>query len=224
MSRLAVSALLFLSLLAVFAGAASARSLQQSVSGCSGSAVNAAIGKVGQQASSLVANGLASSWPSVSSQLTTQLAAVNLTQGDDPEAGINHTRCGCDIVTIMLVRLFQTNSLTAHYAHIPVPASAIPSGKPVSFKKCALQACIGFNATLAGSITISKGVLTGLSTPTATIKSVTCGPSSGLVRQHGLACINSAGGLSGMHQQRGNTAHSFTYDTMAVLPSIDLLR
>ena len=69
----------------------------------------------------------------------------------------------------------------------PEPPSAIPTGKPVSFQKCILKACIGFNATLAGSITISKGVLTGLSTPTATIKSVTCGPSSGLVRQHGLA-------------------------------------
>ena len=82
MSSSAGSALLFISLLAVFAGAASARSLQQSVSGCSGSAVNSAIGKVGQQASSLVADGLASSWPSISSQLSSKLAAVNLTQGN----------------------------------------------------------------------------------------------------------------------------------------------
>ena len=60
--------------------------------------------------------------------------------------------------------------------------AVIPIGNPVTLKKCLLQACIGFNASVAGSVGISKGVLTGLSQPTVAISSITCGPSSGLVR------------------------------------------
>ena len=83
MSKLVMSALLFITLLlAVFTEAASARSLHQAISGCSGSLVNKAIGKIGEQAGSLVEDGLGANWPAVSRQLSSKLGALNYTQGD----------------------------------------------------------------------------------------------------------------------------------------------